>query len=144
MIILIILALFLVLQVALTTIPLVFIFHLLSAVILRKLWVLGTAFFSGIFLDIMLHNPVGGTSIFFLISLMIVFVYDRKFDIQTYPFVFAVTFLGDFLNSLLFGYQNLFVHSLFSGLIAVFFLFILIKLNRFDLSHKFSSLSYEG
>jgi len=55
------------------------------------------AFLTGAVLDILLLNPLGKTSLFLVVFLFIILLYDKKFDIQTFPFVFLASFIGSFV-----------------------------------------------
>ena len=66
------------------TIPLSLILLLNFAIATKKTSVFLAGFICGLILDILLLNPLGQTSIFFVVFLALVFLYERKFDIQTF------------------------------------------------------------
>jgi hypothetical protein len=103
-VLLLLLAVFL--QGSVTTIPLPFILLVVLYCFYQSDWVFLSAFLSGIFLDILLVQTVGMSSIFFVVSLFLIFLYQRKFEIASYYFVFFALLIGSGLYSLIFGIQN--------------------------------------
>jgi len=100
---------------------------LLCLAILRKDWVVFLiAFLTGIFLDILKVQTVGERSIFFIIFIFLILLYQRKYEINSYPFVAAAGFFGALIYSLLFGYANWFWCSLLSAAITSI-LFMLLR-----------------
>ncbi len=134
LIILILLSVFL--QASVTTLPLVLLLFLNAAVVAKKTWVFPAAFLTGAVLDILLLNPMGKTSLFLVIFLFIVLLYDKKFDIQTFPFVFLASFIGSFVYFIAFHISNVFAQALTSTSIAALSFFLLIQLNRFPIKGK--------
>jgi cell shape-determining protein MreD len=109
------------------TLPLVLV-TLLCMTILRRDWVVfPSAFFAGLFLDALLVHHVGGASMFFLTFVFLIFLYQRKYEINSYPFVGVASFLGSWIFLSIFGYDGAIITSLFSSLIAVV-LFIILKI----------------
>lgn len=133
----------LILQGSVTTIPLVLVLLLNLAIATKKTSVFLIAFLCGLTLDIMLGNPLGQTSIFYLGFLATVFLYERKFDVQTFPFVFISSFFGSIVYLILFDGRFIFLQSLTSALISIGFFFLLITADRFHIRKKSISLSYE-
>jgi cell shape-determining protein MreD len=52
------------------------------------------AFASGILIDTFLLNPIGISSIYFCIILFLVFLYSKKFEIESLPFISIFTILA--------------------------------------------------
>jgi len=104
---------------AITTIPLVLIVLLCLAVVFEGPWIFALAFFMGLFLDVFQLRNLGQTSLFFIVFLIIVLLYERKFEIKTKPFVFLSTFVGTLFYLLLFNYEYVFGQALVSSIIAV-------------------------
>src|SRR6266700_5012533 len=77
-----------------TTLPLVLIFLLLLAIRRRDEVVFVVAFISGLVLDILRLHTVGGTSLFLLCFLFLVLLYERKYEIDSLPFVILAAFVG--------------------------------------------------
>jgi cell shape-determining protein MreD len=111
-----------------TTLPLVLV-CLLCMTILKRDWVVfPAAFFAGLILDVLVVHRLGGASIFFLLYVFLILLYQRKYEINSYPFVFTASFFGSFLFLLIFNYSNVFLQSVISSLIAVV-LFALLKVS---------------
>ena len=103
---------------AITTIPLVLIMLLCLTIVFKRSMLFALAFFYGLFLDLFLVRPLGQTSLFFLIFLIIVLLYERKFEIKTVPFVFFASFLGSLGYLLIYRYEHVLWQALASALIA--------------------------
>jgi cell shape-determining protein MreD len=102
-----------------TTLPLVFLCIVILTILMRNLFLFILAFLSGIFLDAFALRPIGETSIFLLLFVFLILLYQRKYEINTYPFVLIVSFAGALLYLVLFGYQHVFWESIMSALFAV-------------------------
>jgi len=124
------------LQATVTTLPLILLLFLNAAVVAKKTWVFPAAFLAGAVLDILLLNPMGKTSLFLVVFLFIILLYDKKFDIQTFPFVFLASFIGSFVYFIAFQIPNVFAQALISTAIATLSFFLLIQLNRFPIKEK--------
>jgi len=124
------------LQASVTTLPLVILLFLNAAVVAKKTWVFPAAFLTGVVLDILLLNPLGKTSLFLVVFLFIILLYDKKFDIQTFPFVFLASFIGSFVYFIAFQISNVFAQALISTAIATLSFFLLIQLNRLPIKGK--------
>ena len=104
---------------AITTLPLVLIVLICLAVVFEKTWIFALAFFMGLILDLFQLRHLGQTSLFFVMFLVTVLLYERKFEIKTKPFIFLSTFAGTFVYLLIFGYNYVFAQALASSVIAV-------------------------
>ncbi len=102
-----------------TTLPFILILLLCLAVVFKTSWVFVLAFFTGLFLDLSQVGVLGQSSIFFIIFIFLLFLYERKFEIQTLPFVFFAAFLGSLSYLLVFGYDHVFTQALVSGIVAI-------------------------
>lgn len=111
-----------------TTLPLVFICLLILTIFMRNLFLFILAFLVGIFLDAFVLRPLGESSIFLLFIVFLTLLYQRKYEINSYPFVMIASFCGSLVFLLLFGYANVLGQSILSAIIAVF-LFIIFRLN---------------
>lgn len=120
---------FILIEGTLTTLPIVLLLLLNTGVFVKKAWILAVAFLSGLALDILSLNTLSKTSLFFVIFTFILFMYDRKFEIQTYPFVFVASFLGSFLYLLIFGQNNILIQSFLSSIIGALLFFLVRKIN---------------
>lgn len=116
-----------------TTLPLVILFFINAAIVTKKTWVFPIAFLTGLVLDILLLNPLGGTSIFLAIFLFIVLLYDKKFDIQTFPFVFLSSFIGSLIYFItILHVPNIFTQAIISTAIGTLSFFLLVILNKIE------------
>jgi cell shape-determining protein MreD len=112
-------------QGSVTTIPLSLIFLVVLFCIYQNELIFLAAFVSGIFLDILLVQPIGETSIFFILFLFLIFLYQRKFEIASYYFIFLSLFLGTIVYQVLFGTENIVVTAFISGILGIgIFLFL--------------------
>lgn len=125
------------LQGSVTTLPLVILFFLIAAVVTKKNWIFPSAFLVGIALDVFLLNPVGKTSLFLIVFLFVVLLYDKKFDIQTFPFVFLASFIGSLIYFITVSHtSNIFTQAILSGIISTFSFWIVVILNKFDMKER--------
>jgi cell shape-determining protein MreD len=110
------------LEATFTTFPLVFLILLIISIILKKTFIFPIAFFMGLLLDALSVRDIGSESIFFLVFLFLVFLYQKKFEIDTLPFVFLSSFLGSFLYLIFSNTHNFLVlQSLVCGFLALIF-----------------------
>ena len=108
-----------VLESTITTLPLMLICLLCFAIVRRDMIVFLIAFFVGIWFDIATVHPVGITSLFFLLFIFLVFLYQRKYEIDSYPFVVMAAFIGSGLFLFMFGYENILIKSGISAFLAM-------------------------
>ncbi len=104
---------------AITTLPLILIVLLCLTIVFKRSWIFGLAFFMGLFLDLYLVRNPGQTSLFFIVFLIIVLLYERKFEIKTKPFVFLSTFVGTLFYLLLFNYDYIFAQAFASSIVSL-------------------------
>lgn len=100
-------------------IPLTLIVLLVMAIYLKKEWVLFVALLAGIFLDSVSFRPLGVSSIYFCCCLLLIFLYEKKFEIQTVAFVAGATAIATLGYLLLFGFGNIIFQLAASVAIAV-------------------------
>lgn len=123
-----------VLEVSVTTIPLIFLALLFLTILYRNYWVYLIGFFLGLLLDVLSFRSLGLTSSFFLIFMFLVLAYQAKFEIFTLPFIFISSFLGSLLYLRFFVVQGFpLIESLFTSFIAVVFFIILRRLSKDNL-----------
>lgn len=125
-----------ILQSSVTTVPLVLIVLLNFAVASKKRSVLFIAFFCGLLIDIVLLNPLGQTSLFFVVVLTIVIIYERKYDTQTFPFVFIASFLGSFSYLILYKSGFILIQSIVASLFSLLFFWAVIQADKIQLGPK--------
>ncbi len=112
------------------SIPLILDFLFLYYVFTRKSNVFGWGLLGGIILDILFLKTIGTASIFLIIFLFTIFLYERKFEIQTIPFVFLATFVGGLLYMNIMGYYNSIQYTIINSLFAVFCFMIYKKIRN--------------
>jgi len=110
-----------------TTLPLVLIVLLCLTIFRRDAIVFPVAFLAGILLDILTVQTIGVSSLFFTVMLFMILLYQRKYEINSYPFVAAAAFLGSFGFLFVFGRGNVFLDTI----VNVFAALILFALLRF-------------
>lgn len=117
---------------AITTIPLVLIVLLCFAVVFEKTWIFAVAFFMGLIMDLFWVRSLGMTSLFFITFIIVILLYEKKFEIKTKPFVFLSTFIGTLFYLMFFDYNYVFAQALVSSAIAVL-LFTGLKKSKYNL-----------
>ncbi len=101
------------------TVPIVLAVLLMLYIFYQESWVFLAAFVSGIFLDVITLRTLGESSIFLVVFLFVVALYERKFEVRTLPFVFFASFFGSVLFLWMFGHRFM-VESVVSAVISVF------------------------
>jgi cell shape-determining protein MreD len=115
---------------ALTTMPLAFILLLCYDVLNRSGKVFFSAFLTGLLIDLITVRPLGSTSIFFLLFFAMILLYQKKYEIRSYPFVIVSSFVGSYLYLLLLSDNNSASQALISSLLAIAIFFIGKKLRK--------------
>jgi rod shape-determining protein MreD len=102
-----------------TTLPLVLIVLLCLTIYRRDAIVFPLAFLAGIVLDILTVQTLGVSGLFFIVMFFMILLYQRKYEINSYPFVAAAAFLGSVGFLLVFGRGTFFdaVINVFAGLL---------------------------
>lgn len=123
----------LILETSITTIPLIFLVLLCFMVIFKEDYLFGLAFLFGLMFDALTFKTLGISSLFFVIFLFLVLIYQRKFEITSNYFILASSFLGS-LCFLFFSQQteNILLESILSSIIGLIF-FNLIKSRKLKL-----------
>jgi len=106
------------LEATVISIPIVLDVLLVYFILSKKSRLLIFAFVAGIILDILRIRVLGLTSIFFMVFILLVFLYEKKFEIATYPFVFFAAFLGGILYLLMLNYSYVLEQAVMGALIA--------------------------
>lgn len=110
------------------SLPFVLLAILFLAVIFKERWIFFVAFFAGIFLDMLSFRTSGISSLFFTLMLGIVFLYERKFEIQSIPFLFFFSFLSVLVYGFLFSSAHIFLGAFFSGCLVAGIFFLLSRI----------------
>ena len=120
----------------LLTLPLPLLLLLTAAVVVKKTWIFPIALLTGLLLDIFLLNPLGKTSLFFVIFIFIILLYDKKFDIQTFHFVFLASFIGSLTYFIAFQVSNILTQALISAIITTLLFWALARFNKVNIKRK--------
>ncbi len=115
----------------LTTIPIIVTLILNFAVVSKSQLVFSIAFLAGLVIDIFYLRILGSTSIFLVIFTFLIYMYQRKFEIQTIPFVAIASFVGSLVYLKVFGNSQVLIQSSISSVLAVLlFKFVMPNLFR--------------
>jgi hypothetical protein len=128
----ILLILSIILEGTITTLPLVFVCLVCLTILMRSQMLFVLAFLSGFFLDAFTLQRIGSSSIFLLVAVLLILLYQRKYEINTYPFVLLASFAGAFFYLLIFGYGSVIWLAVLSSVIAV----LLLAVSRLSLKFK--------
>jgi len=115
----ILLIIFIFLEGTVTTLPLVLIYLLCLTIAKRDAVVFPVAFGAGLFLDLLAARTLGLSSIFFILFVFLILLYQRKYEINSYPFVLFASFTGSCIYSVFFGHGGWFLQSLINSFIAL-------------------------
>ena len=109
----------LLLEGTITTLPLVLLVLLCLTIFRRDGIVFPIGFVAGILLDSLTLHTLGMSSLFFTFMFFLIFLYQRKYEITSYPFVAFAAFFGSLGFLLMFGYGILLWQSIISAIAAV-------------------------
>lgn len=104
----------------LTTIPVIVAVILCLTVVSKNPKVFIAAFLGGFLIDIFMVRVLGITSLFLVTFTFMIFLYQRRFEIQTYPFVFLACFIGSVVYLKIFGYSSILIQALTASFLALF------------------------
>jgi hypothetical protein len=110
-----------------TSLPLVLVCLLCLTIVTRDSIVFLAAFVAGILLDAFALRPLGETSIFLLTFVLLILLYQRKYEIYSYQFVMVAAFIGGLLFLWIFGYAQAILDAVVGAIVAACF-FALIRL----------------
>jgi cell shape-determining protein MreD len=128
---LVLLLLALVFEVSLTTLPFIFLVLLCLMVIFRGNWLFAVAFIFGLLFDLLSFKTVGISSLFLVLVLFLVLLYQSKFEITTVYFVAIASFLGSFLFLMLQGYtHSIILQSILSAIIGLLLFKLIQRINK--------------
>lgn len=104
-----------------TTIPFSLGLLAVSTVVFKNSWVFFLALGLGLFLDLISLRFFGLTGLIFIIFVLLIRLYERKFETKTAIFIFIITFFGSLIYLNIFDYSQIFLQSLVNSLFAVLF-----------------------
>jgi len=76
-------------------------------------------FIVGFLMDILLLRNLGLTSFFYLCTIGVVYLYRRKFETTSFPFVVFISFFSSFFYLLMFSDKLIFLQSVFSMFVSI-------------------------
>ncbi|HSX40098.1 MAG TPA: hypothetical protein VLF68_00645 [Candidatus Saccharimonadales bacterium] len=120
----------LVLESTVTTLPLILIILILATVTAKSQSVFALAFVFGLLLDLFAMRTIGVSSIFLLVCIWLIFLYQRKFEIRTYYFVFLSTGIASFFFLMLFSQKDIIPEVLLSSIISIAGFFIFLRVSH--------------
>lgn len=120
----------LLLQASITTLPLILCLLLVWYILKKDPLVFFLAFVFGILVDLMLVGSIGFSSIFFMVFLFVVFLYERKFEVETPLFVFFSSFLGSSAYLWLVGHGLVLEPAIVSASLSAFFFLVFLRMNK--------------
>lgn len=82
------------------------------------------AIINGLILDLITLRPLGITGIFYTVFLFLLFLYERKYETSTLPFILSAVFVGVLTYSVIFSTANIILQIILS-LIIVTLIYIL-------------------
>lgn len=126
------------LEITITSMPLLLLVFLFFWLAIRDPIIFVLAFVIGIFFDLQSLGTIGVSSLFFVLFLGVIVLYERKFEIETFPFVFASSVIGSCLFLWVMGYHHILEQSFLGGFIALFVFWVLIKFNTKKEKNTFS------
>jgi len=119
-----------------TTMPFVLTACLIIYVLERKVWILPVAFSMGLFLDIATMRPIGSTSLFFIVFLFVISLYQKKFEIFTFHFIFLASFFGTISFLLFFEPDHFILQTLLNSFLALLIFSVLKRFSVLDKEEK--------
>lgn len=124
-----------VLESSITTLPLTLLILVFAGVVTRSNNIFFLAFFAGLVLDFLSFRTIGLSSIYFVSFVFVIFLYQKKFEIQTLHFIMIFSFLGSLGYLILIGINNFFIQSVFSAILSSFSFFVFGIFNKKTLKY---------
>lgn len=109
------------LQATITTVPFVVGILLVWYVYTRDNKIFLSGFICGILFDILTFHQLGISSLFFTLFIFLLFLYEKKFEVMTVPFLAFSSFLGSLAFLRMFNYHGILLVSVFNVLFTILF-----------------------
>jgi len=119
----------LILEGSITSLPLVLLSLLIFRIAVSDNSGFLMAFLSGIILDIFLVRPVGQSSIYFLIILFLIGMYEKKFEVNSLLFIMLATFTTSLVYFLVFTSPSILIQTIFMTFLSGF-LYVVLRLKK--------------
>lgn len=116
------------------SLPLTLIALILFYVFSKDISVFFLAFFLGFFYDALHFYFLGTTSIFFLSMLLLMFFYERKFEVTTLPFFLFFSFMAVSTFLIFFSTQTFLIEVFLTTLIGILLYLVLIYFGRLTIA----------
>lgn len=100
-----------------STLPLTLLVILFGAIKTRKNEIFLLAFLSGLFLDILTIRTPSLSGLYFVVFVFVIFLYQKKFEIESIPFISSVSFLGGLGYLILIGAKSPIIQALITAFI---------------------------
>lgn len=107
-----------ILESGVTTLPLTLLILVFAGVVTRSNNIFFLAFFAGLALDFLSFRTIGISSIYFVSFVFLIFLYQKKFEIETLHFVIASSLLASFGYLLIQGSDYFVLQSIAVCIIA--------------------------
>lgn len=124
------LALSILLESTITTLPLSLLIILFASVKTRKSDIFLIAFVVGLLLDILAFKNIGWSSLYFTIFVYTIFLYQKKFEIMTLNFITFFGLIGSFGYLFMTGASNIILQALICAALSSFSFFVFRKTNK--------------
>lgn len=120
----------LIMQGAVTTTPVVILFLVLAYILSKRNSIFVYAFVSGIVLDVMLVRAMGATALFFLPMILLLSLYQRKFEINSLPFAICALLVCSYSYTLIFLHDNQLLQAILVTIIGSAIYWLVTKIIR--------------
>jgi cell shape-determining protein MreD len=108
----------LIVESSVSSLPLVALFLIIITVWCKSTHILFLAFLSGIILDILLVRNIGVTSMFFLVMIAGMVLYQKKYELRSPFFVIPFSMIASMLYVVIFPVPQPILHVIFSTILA--------------------------
>lgn len=102
-----------------STIPVVISVLLLMYILYKSAWIFFAAFISGIIIDSATLSQMGVTSMYLVLFVFSIYLYERKFEIQTRQFTILSSFVGGSIYSIVTSGDAFLLHGLWCSIITL-------------------------
>lgn len=119
-----------------TTIPVALSVLLVLYIFNTDSWVFFAAFVCGLLLDFVLLRTAGITSLIFISFLLLINLYEKKFEIKTTHFILFFSFIGSLVYLEIYKQNYVIQQSIVNSLIAVLIFKVFSRMERRKILHN--------
>lgn len=112
-----------ILETTVIQVPLTLLLLLIITIMYKSEWVFVLGLFSGLLIDGLSFRHLGETSLFYIVFLLFIFLYEQKFELRTIAFSALMSFIGGLFYFLIFGYQEIIIQLIMAIIIGIFLFF---------------------